>query len=139
MNFMDVDVVEKSGAKKEIWLQEKNVKEGSQGFTLRVVPEMNEALQAYVGQSAVLGVRPEDIYDRLFYTGGISDKSTVKAIVDVVEPMGAEKYLYLSTGKNTIVARVEPSNSAKPHQDIELVFNMEKIHIFDLGSGLTIV
>ena len=86
-----------------------------------------------------MGVRPEDIYDRLFYNGEVREGSTLKAAVEVVEPMGAEKYLYLNTGKNNLVARVEPHNSAKPHQDIDLVFNMEKVHLFDSKDEKAIV
>ena len=87
----------------------------------------------------VLGIRPEDIFDRLFYAGQIREGSTARVTVEVVEPMGPEKYLYLNTGKNSLVARVEPHNSAKPQQDIDLVFNVSTIHLFDAETGKTII
>ena len=45
--------------------------------------------------------------------------------------MGSEVLLYLNTGKNTLVARVEPQNEAKVNQEIEILFNLEKIRLFD--------
>ena len=44
--------------------------------------------------------------------------------------MGSEILLYLSTGKSTLVARVEPSIDARVNQTLDLLFNMEKIHLF---------
>ncbi len=78
-----------------------------------------------------LGVRPEDIYDKV-YAGNIATEGrTAISTVEVVEPMGSEVLLYLNTGKNTLVARVEPQSEAKVNQDIEILFNLEKIRLFD--------
>ena len=41
--------------------------------------------------------------------------------------------------KNSLTARVEPQNSAKPQQDIDIVVNMNKIHIFDTQTEKAIV
>jgi len=38
-----------------------------------------------------------------------------------------------------VVARVEPQSEAKVNQEIELVFNMEKIHLFDKETAERIV
>jgi multiple sugar transport system ATP-binding protein len=141
MNFINAKLMQKSGSEKErgIWLRETSVQGGSDGFQLKLIPETEDAARPYIGKTVILGVRPEDIYDRLFYAGGIHEGSWTKATVEVVEPMGAEKYLYLNTGRNTFVARVEPHNSAKPQQDIELVFNMDKIHLFDTETEKAVV
>lgn len=136
MNFIEVQIVKQA---QELWLREMGAENSPNHAQLKLIPEMKEAAKNYLGQTVTLGIRPEAIYDRLFYAGGIHEGSCLKAAVEVVEPMGAEKYLYLNTGKNSIVARVEPNNSAKPHQDIDLIFNMEQIHLFDPQSGKTIV
>jgi multiple sugar transport system ATP-binding protein len=124
MNFMDVSVVRKSG---HVWLDEGK-------FQLRLLPAMEEILKRYVGKSVILGVRPEDVYDRVYAGNITSDGHTATSTVEVVEPMGSEVLLYLNTGKNTLVARVEPQSEARVNQEIELVFNMEKIHLFDKDS-----
>ena len=140
MNFMKVVILErKNGAKSGLWLKEPDTEHHADSFQLKVEKEMERVLKPYVGKTVTLGIRPEDIYDRLFYAGEIHEGAWTKATVDVVEPMGAEKYLYLSTGKNSLIARVEPQNSAKPQQDIDIVVNMDKIRIFDTESEKAII
>lgn len=140
MNFMNVLILEKkNGAKSGLWLKEPDTEHQPDSFQLKVEKDMDRILRPYAGKMVTLGIRPEDIYDRLFYAGEIHEGSWTKATVEVVEPMGAEKYLYLNTGKNNLIARVEPQNSAKPQQDIDIVVNMEKIHIFDTETGKIIV
>ena len=140
MNFMNVTIVEKNeAAKSGLWLKELGVNHSSSNFELKVKKEIEPALKPYLNKTVTLGIRPEDIYDRLFYAGEIHEGSWVKATVEVVEPMGPEKYLYLNTGKNNLIARVEPQNSAKPQQDIDIVVNMNKIRIFDKESQKAIL
>jgi len=140
MNFIEVFISEKlQGEAKGVWLRENDPQISSNGMQIKLIPEMNEIVKSYVGKKVIFGIRPENIYDKLFHSGGFSEGSSVKATIEVVEPMGSEKYLYLNTGKNNFVARVEPHNSAKQQQDIDLVFNMETIHLFDPDSGKTIL
>lgn len=121
MNFMDVQVVRRSG---HFYLEEGK-------FTLELLPAMGKAVASYVGKVVTLGVRPEDIYDKV-YAGNIATEGrTAVSTVEVVEPMGSEVLLYLNTGKNTLVARVEPQSEAKVNQEIEILFNLEKIRLFD--------
>lgn len=140
MNFMKVIILEKkNGAKSGLWLKEPGTEHQPESFQLKVEKDMERILKPYAGKTVTLGIRPEDIYDRLFYAGEIHEGSWTKSTVEVVEPMGAEKYLYLNTGKNSLIARVEPQNSAKPQQDIDIVVNMDKIHIFDTETEKVIV
>jgi len=138
MNFIDVEIIDKSEQGKGYWLKEVSSKNSSDGFQLKLIPNIEKAAKEYAEKKVVMGIRPEDIYDQLLYAGTIHEGSNVKATVEVVEPMGPEKYLYLNTGQNNLIARVEPHNSARPHQDIELVFNMEKMHLFDPQTDNTI-
>ncbi len=124
MNFMDVQVVRRTG---KLCLDEGK-------FLLELLPAMEEAVSPYVGKTITLGVRPEDIYDKV-YAGNIATEGrTAVSTVEVVEPMGSEILLYLNTGKNTLVARVEPQSEAKVNQEIEILFNLEKIRLFDKES-----
>ncbi len=129
MNFIDVNVVKKSG---HLWLDEGK-------FTLQVLPSMEEPLASVEGQVVTMGIRPEDIYDRVYAVNTVTRGHTATCTVEVVEPMGSEILLYLNTGKNTLVARVEPFSEAKVNQEIELVFNMEKVHLFDKQTQVRIL
>ena len=52
--------------------------------------------------------------------------------------MGAEIYLYVNIGGNQVTARVEPTSTAKPGDYIDVAFELEKIHIFDKETEMTI-
>ncbi len=129
MNFIEMILEERQGKEKGLWMKELSSNGG--GLQLKLVAEMEERVQSYKGKKIIFGIRPQDIYDRLFYAGKVLEGSWTKATVEVVEPMGPEKYLYLTTGKNSFVARVEPQNSAEVRQKIDLVFNMQQVHLFD--------
>lgn len=78
----------------------------------------------------ILGIRPEHLQDVAFPDDSkVTD--TYKAVVEVVETLGAEVQLDVRSGAHNLVARVDPRTTAKRHQEIELAVNMEKIHIFE--------
>jgi multiple sugar transport system ATP-binding protein len=55
-------------------------------------------------------------------------------VVDVVEPMGSEIYLYMKAGKVDLVVRVPSYVKAEAGKRMELVFNLERMHVFDKES-----
>ena len=77
------------------------------------LPSMEEVMVPYIGKTVTLGIRPEDIYDKVFAGNIATAGRSALATVEVVEPMGSEVLVYLNTGKNTLVARVEPQSEAK--------------------------
>ena len=99
---------------------------------------MYDRISAYEGKDVVFGIRPEDIYDKLFVTEASPD-NTVKAVVEIVEPMGAEVYLYISAGKSSLIARVGGNENPGVNQDLDLVFDMSKIHFFNKDDEKVIV
>lgn len=107
-------------------------------FQVKITESRYASLAPYIDKRVVLGIRPEDIYDKLFL-GEASAESTVKATVEVVEPMGSELYLYLKKGKLTFVARVDTHQKADVNQDLEIVLDMSKAHFFDPVVEKTIV
>lgn len=129
MNFLEVDIVDKNG---EIYLNEGT-------FEIALPKQQKEKVIQHVGKKAVMGIRPEDIYDKLFYNLGNKEISSFSATVEVVEPLGSEIYLHLNTGKNELVAKVDSHNQAKTNQVIELVFNLSKAHLFDAKDGTKII
>ena len=107
-------------------------------FRLRVVDEMVARLSTYENTPVLFGIRPEDLYDKLFITDAPSD-CVVVATVELVEPLGAEVYLHLKVGQHAIVARVGPHDRPEVNQDIDLVFDMGKAHFFDTKTEAAIV
>ena len=107
-------------------------------FRLRVVDEMVARLSAYENKPVFFGIRPEDLYDKLFITDAPTD-CIVTSAVELVEPLGAEVYLHLRVGQHAIVARVGPHDRPEVNQDIDLVFDMGKAHFFDPDTEASIV
>ncbi len=95
-------------------------------------------LEKYINKKVILGIRPEDIYDRL-YAHYATELNTIEATVELTEPIGSEIYLHMSTGKINFIVRVDAHNKAQVNQDIELVFDMKKAHLFDINTGRKIV
>ena len=107
-------------------------------FKVRIVDSMMKAVEPYLDKEVIFGIRPEDIYDKLFVSEAPSD-NTIKATCEVIEPMGSEAYLYLNTGKNPLVAKVGGHNKPALNHDMDLVFDMSKIHFFDKDTENAIV
>jgi len=107
-------------------------------FRVRVPQDKAQKLAPHLGKEIVFGMRPEDIHDREFAPPGIQ-AAPVVARVDVTELMGNEIFLYLLTGKQQFVARVDPRTRARMGHEIEVVMNMANMHAFDPKSELTLL
>ncbi|MEZ2656862.1 ABC transporter ATP-binding protein [Aneurinibacillus aneurinilyticus] len=85
----------------------------------------------YINKSALLGIRPEDIQVGI-PSAETSRSGIVHTRVEFIENMGAERYLYMSgVGENTIIARADSSVQAHVGELINILFAMDKIHLFD--------
>jgi multiple sugar transport system ATP-binding protein len=127
MNFIEGNILKKDGA---LYFNE-----GS--FKVKILEDMYKALNNYVDKKVIFGIRPENIYDKLFASYATPD-NTVAVLCEVVETMGSENYLYLSTGKHTLVAVVDASNKPSVGSMAEVVFDMKKVHFFDPSTEETI-
>ena len=107
-------------------------------FRVRVVDAMIPKIAPYENREIIFGVRAEDIYDKLFASEASPD-NTVRATCEVVEPMGAEAYLYLRTGPNAFIARVSGHVRPGVNQDLDLVFDMSKAHFFDINTEQSVL
>ncbi len=107
-------------------------------FKVRIVDEMRKVVAPYAGKEVTFGIRAEDIYDKLFVSEASPD-NTIRAVCEVVEPLGSEVYLYLNTGKNSFIARVGAHNRPDVNRDMDLVFDMSKVHFFDRDTEKTII
>jgi len=107
-------------------------------FQVKIVEEMYNAIASYEGREIILGIRSEDIYDKLFVSIA-PPENIIQATCEVVEPMGAEVYLYLNSGKHQFMARVGSHNRPEVNREMDLVFDMSKVHFFDKDTEQTIV
>jgi multiple sugar transport system ATP-binding protein len=112
--------------------------EGS--FRVKIVDEMVSSIADYVNKELIFGIRPEDIYDKLFVQGAAPENCIV-ATCEIIEPLGSEVYLYLATPskRHTFIAKVGGHDRPGINQDLNLVFDMSKVHFFDKNTEKAIV
>ena len=84
----------------------------------------------YVDKKVVFGIRPEDVKDEQIFINS-SPESTIKAPVRVYELLGAEVFLYFDVEGVNVTARVNPRTTARVGDEIQIAFDLEKMHIFD--------
>jgi multiple sugar transport system ATP-binding protein len=105
--------------------------DGTVSIRLPISPE-------YSGKPIVLGVRPEDI--EIAGAGGERSAISFKALVDRIEPRGAETELYLQTGGHDLVCRSRRwIDSGEGGRRFEFEIDLEKTHLFDPVSGQRIM
>ncbi|MCJ7654927.1 MAG: sn-glycerol-3-phosphate ABC transporter ATP-binding protein UgpC [Dehalococcoidia bacterium] len=110
----------------------------AEGMKLRVPKDFHSKITNYIGKEIIFGVRPEDIHDKRFVSNA-APSNTIKAKVEIIEPLGAEIFIYLACGKNSLVGKMDSRTQVEIEQNIEIVIDMEKTHIFDPKTLLAIV
>jgi multiple sugar transport system ATP-binding protein len=84
-------------------------------------------LKKYIGKELFFGIRPEDLS---FSASGPTDNSFPVKIT-VVEPLGADIHLWLTTATQPLVARTEPHHTFKVGDAVSFVPHMDKARYFD--------
>jgi len=99
-------------------------------FVVQIPEDKSAIFMPLAGKPIIFGIRPEDIHNPQFTPPGITTQP-VEAKVDVTELMGNEITVYLKTGNNSYVARVDPRSRYHMGDSVQVVFNMDNFHIFD--------
>jgi multiple sugar transport system ATP-binding protein len=120
MNFIPCRVLTKNG----------HLVIDAEAFQLPVPEQKTSYYQSLVGSEAVLGIRPNDIYDRR-YAPDLLKANTIRAIVEVIEPLGSEIHLNVTAGQHNLVAVVDTQTMVRMHQEIELALDLNKMHLFE--------
>jgi multiple sugar transport system ATP-binding protein len=120
-----------------------------------------EVERAGTGREVIVGIRPENFEDASFVSDDAKSRGlTFHADIDVIESLGAEKYVYftkelgqtansaeleelardagradISGNAETVVARLDPATRISEGQDAELWVDVRMLHVFDPASG----
>jgi multiple sugar transport system ATP-binding protein len=128
MNFIEGTLESKKGG---MYFNEEN-------FEVRVPDTMMEKLKGKMGAEVTMGIRPEDIYDKVYAPNASAD-NTIVATVEVVEQLGSESNVYLTTGKTPFIAKMDSEAEVEVNQEVELVLDMNKAHFFDSQTEAAII
>jgi len=117
--------------------------------------------RAGTGREVIVGIRPENFEDASFVSSDVKSRGlTFHAEIDVIESLGAEKYVYftkelgqtansaeleelardagradVSGNAETVVARLDPATRIHEGQDAELWVDVRMLHVFDPATG----
>ncbi len=108
-------------------------------FKVELPAEQIGKAQAYIGKECIFGIRPEDIYDRNL-EGLVKPAAgnTVTVGVDVMEPLGDDVEMHLTTGSELLIAKLDSKTQAKVGESLDVVFDMSRTHLFDKETELAI-
>ena len=84
------------------------------------------------GDELIAGLRPEDLF--LFGESAEPGMATIRARLEVVEPVGNEMFLNLRFADTELVARVPPRTMPGPGAELTFAYRPERLHLFDPAS-----
>lgn len=105
------------------------------GIDLAVSAPTKKALdqKGYDGKTVIFGIRPEDIHSEQIALDA-SPETVMETEITVAELTGAESILYIDVGGTEMVAVVDARDYHEPGQTLEVAFNMNKAHFFDIET-----
>jgi len=125
MNFAQVRITGENGSIYAV----------GEGIRIKVPAHMTNRAGNHAGKEVTLGIRPEDL--RVANDADPLDMS-IDVVVEVVERLGSEILLDVAIGGNTMVAAVEPTVTAKMHDQLRLAVNPQRLHLFDAETEAAI-
>ena len=128
MNFLSVSVTEDG------WLDFGE-------FKLRLLPDQVALLGelGYLGKEVVFGIGPEDVYDAVFAQVKVPGENMVRAKVEIVENLGSERIVHLKVGGLSFLGSFHSDSKVSEGQEVDVVFDMKKIHLFDKKTEKAII
>ncbi len=120
MNFIETRLI---ASDNKLWVE-------ADGFKLKIPEEKARNLQNYINKKITFGIRPQDLSKASAPIKG----ETIEAFVEIIEPIGNEIYLDVKSGRDSLIASVDPKTKVVPRQNILLQANLENIHLFDIEN-----
>ena len=141
------------------------LEEGSLRTAIGDIPvtgQLRETLErSGVGREVIVGIRPEDFEDASMVPADVRGNGiTLNATIDVIESLGAEKYVYftrdlgqavnvaeleelakdsgradIGSTAETVVARLNPETRITEGQNADLWVDVRRLHVFDPATG----
>jgi multiple sugar transport system ATP-binding protein len=128
MNFLDGDVKEDGG---RLYIDFVN-------FKYQLPEGKFKYIRQYLNRPVVFGIRPENIRDRDMVPEA-AESEAITGVVDVTEMLGSEVNIYMSVGEHSFIAKVDAHTRATDGAQHQVVFDANKIHLFDKDTEKAIL
>jgi multiple sugar transport system ATP-binding protein len=106
-------------------------------FSLPVPKAVASVTGSYEGKKIRVGVRPENLLET--HAEGRGETARIQAIVEIVEPIGHQAIVYARVGPDLLVAAFDSHNMPRIGDAIELVVEVDALHLFDATTELRII
>jgi len=106
---------------------------------LPVPRQVTERIGSHIGKQVYFGIRPEDLHDAHYVSVGVDVSAKFTANVTVTEPLGSEVFAFVEVGGKEMVGKFDPRTSARVGQQVEVVADMSKMHLFDRETEKALV
>jgi len=105
-------------------------------FAIELDARLTEVMRPHLGKDVLIGIRPEDLV--------VMDKAiagqSVTAKVEVVEPLGSEILLYVSTTQHeSVIVRIPPHFEFRVGDTAHFKPALDKVHFFDQETENAII
>jgi multiple sugar transport system ATP-binding protein len=107
---------------------------GAADWSIPLPSRYTETAKPVAGKTLIAGFRPE----HLDIGEAGSNAGSFRARADVVEYLGNEELLHVNAAGQDIVAIVDSEHRVRPGDIVNLVLPLDKLHLFDGESGLTL-
>jgi len=123
MNFLECTIAEEDGG----------LVIDTGAFKLPLPEDKAAVVKAHGGREFVFGIRPEDIRKRRQKQEEFSE-AHISAEITVIEPLGKENYVDLAVDDTEFLAIIGARYPVEAGQQIDLTFNMDRVHLFEKGG-----
>jgi len=104
-------------------------------FKVQLPDAFKEKIASYKEKEIIMGIRPEDI----FHKRENQTDQQISSTVELVEPMGAESYVYLNTGLHSFIARGTEFDKVPIDCMLDIYLDMQQAHFFDPETEKSII
>ncbi|MBR8701627.1 Oligosaccharides import ATP-binding protein MsmX [Fusobacterium sp. DD29] len=107
---------------------------GKERFFL--LPEkMGEKVKGYIGKKVILGIRPENIGNKITHPDG-EPINFIEGEINLVEHMGNEEFIHFTIDGAEFESRIEArkTENVKYGDKANFFFNVKRAHIFDIET-----
>lgn len=94
-----------------------------------------ERARAAANKNLIFGIRPVHLEDAALAHPDRETASNIDATVDVVENLGNELQVYLTTGGKSIIATLDSRSRVVPGNKLRLLVDSDQMHLFDADTG----
>ncbi|MCS7227705.1 MAG: ABC transporter ATP-binding protein, partial [Endomicrobia bacterium] len=97
-----------------------------------------DKIEPYKGREVIAGIRPNDLYDRLWYEGEVFS-NTIRCRVDAIEILGDKKVLFMDWYNKILRMIVPIYDEVSLKENIDVVIDINRIHLFDIDTQMRII